>query len=123
MNCSKGHLVSGDNCKICGEVLKEKKAPVTNIKRVSDKRAKEEREYLKLNKRFLKDNPNCAVFPALKSNQIHHKKGRIGNLLTDVRYFLAVSDQGHKEIEMNPIWAIKNGFSVLRLTEDNKITI
>jgi hypothetical protein len=115
MVCSKGHIVSGDTCKVCEEVLKEPKEKVTTIRKVSKRRAEENAEYHHKRKDFLEKNPKCAVFPNLTATQIHHKKGRIGSLLTDERYFLPVSDEGHKAIEANPEWAYKVGFSMLRL--------
>jgi hypothetical protein len=42
-------------------------------------------------------------------------KGRIGDLLTDRRYMLPVSDRGHKKIELNPDWAKEMGYSLSRL--------
>lgn len=102
------------------------------IKRRSNKRAKQERLYLKLRDKFLQENPQCAVHK-LKfhdpwggvhfcvATQVHHKKGRIGDLLTDVRYFLPVCDEGHKEIEDNPKWAKEQGFSLNRLSKTENI--
>lgn len=93
---------------------KGRKQPNTPIKKVSDKRAIQNKEYLRLRKQFLKENPNCAVYPYLKATDVHHKKGRIGNLLTDTRYFLAVSRQAHTQIELNPNWARENGYILNR---------
>ncbi len=121
MKCSNNHYVSGDVCPICEERLFPKKVKVTKINRRSDKRAKQEREYIKLNKEFLEVNMWCAVYPFLRATQVHHKKGRIGKLLTDVRYFLQVSDEGHDEINRRPKWAIEKGYSLSRL--ENKDTI
>lgn len=104
--------------------------PVAPIKRVSDKRAKEEREYSKKRKKWLRkpENKFCPVTGEL-ATQVHHKKGRIGfaddwarennvPLLLDERFWLAVSDDGHKTIELNPGWAKDMGYSVPRLTEE-----
>lgn len=33
-----------------------------------------------------------------QANQIHHKRGRIGDLLTNKEFFMAVSPQGHNYI-------------------------
>lgn len=83
------------------------------IKKTSDKRAKENKSYLTLREVFLKDK-FCPITGQI-ATQIHHKKGRIGSLLCDVRYWLAVSDEGHKKIELNPIWAKEQGYSLSRL--------
>jgi hypothetical protein len=50
--------------------------------------------------------------------QIHHKKGRVGELLFDKRYFLAVCQNCHNYIEQNVDFAISNGFSLSRLAKD-----
>ena len=72
--------------------------------------------YAEKRKAFLKDNPKCAVYPQKKATEIHHKKGRIGKLYLDDRFWLAVSRSGHVWIENNPIEAKKRGFSLDRLT-------
>ena len=57
----------------------------------------------------------CPVFPHLKTTEVHHMKGRIGDLYLDTNFWLAVSEKGHKKIEMNPDWATEKGFSLSRL--------
>lgn len=82
----------------------------------SVKRAKQEREYAALSKQFLEDNPICQVVGCHNmSTATHHKKGRIGSLLTDVRYFLAVCFHCHSTIELKPKWAKEHGYSLSRL--------
>lgn len=87
----------------------------------SKKRAKQEREYAKIAKEFLSENEYCVVHSdedtICRSTQIHHKKGRIGSLLTDTRYFLAVCDEAHKQIEANPKWARIMKYSLSRLSK------
>jgi hypothetical protein len=85
------------------------------IKKESDKRRKQNKEYLKIRAQFLKDNPKCAV-TGKEATEVHHKKGRTGNLLTDVRYFLPVSREAHQKIELNPDWAKEQGYSLSRLS-------
>lgn len=85
----------------------------------SVKRAKQEREYSAIRVQFLYDYPVCQVPGCyMTSHQVHHKKGRIGDLLTDVRYFLAVCWGCHKQIEENPKWAKENGYSLSRLSKE-----
>jgi hypothetical protein len=43
-------------------------------------------------------------------------RGKVGELFLDEKYFLAVCRKHHTEIETNPEWAIKNGYSLKRLT-------
>lgn len=88
------------------------------IKKRSDKRAAQEKEYTKVRKAYLKANPLCGAKLndcALQANQVHHKRGRIGELLTDTKYFLACCDNCHKLIEKLPAMAKEKGLSVLRL--------
>ena len=79
----------------------------------SKKRKSENKEYLALREVFLKGK-KCPV-TGKKATQVHHKKGRIGTLLMDVKYWLAVSAEGHKKIEENPEWAKEMGHSLNRL--------
>lgn len=100
--------------------IKEKKLSFQPVKipRRSKKRLAEEAQYSKDRREFLDrpENMFCAVFPWKRATQVHHKMGRIGPLLLDQRYWLAVSDEGHKKIEANPAWARENNFSLDRLS-------
>ncbi len=104
-------------CATCNKELrkpvKEKKKPVP-IKKVSKPMKINLTEYSHLRKQFLIDNPICAVYPDKKAVSIHHKKGRIGDLLCDVKYWLPTSLEGHIYIEENPAWAKEQGFSLSR---------
>lgn len=88
------------------------------LRNETEKRGKQNREYLRKRKQFLLQNEYCAVFPWLRATELHHRAGRIGGLLTDERYFLAVSHDGHRKIEENPEWAYEQGFSIRRLEND-----
>lgn len=90
------------------------------IKPRTEKRSKQERLYSAKRIEFLsrKENKFCAVYPNQRATQVHHKKGRIGDLLTDERYWLAVSSDGHEYIENNPIEAKEKGWSLSRLSKD-----
>lgn len=79
-------------------------------------RAMENREYKKLIAVFLLNNPKCMVKDCKKkSTQVHHKAGRIGDKLTDVKDFFATCDDHHDHIEKHPKEAKKNGYSKSRL--------
>jgi len=111
----------------CNECVKErgvnKKPPVfkpkTAIKKVSDKRKKQKAEYQLKRILFLREphNQKCPV-TGKPTTDVHHMKGRIGNLLLDERYWIALSREGHKYIEENPEWAKENGYSLNRLDKD-----
>jgi hypothetical protein len=86
------------------------------IKKVSDKRKSENKEYTKLRKLFLAEYTICQVKGCKElPTEVHHKKGRIGKLLTDTRYFLGVCRECHSKIELEPTWAKENNYSLNRL--------
>lgn len=84
------------------------------------KRAKQERDYSKLRKTFLLSFPSCtAKLPNIckhHSTDVHHMKGRIGPLLTDIKFFLSVCRPCHDWIEVHPIEAKELGYSISKIT-------
>lgn len=101
---------------VCRRVKQPKK--VTRIKKVSDKRRKQNTVYSQKRNAYLKAYPTCQVGTlscTIKATEVHHKRGREGELLTDERYFLAVCRHCHTVIEENPTWAKHKGFSENRL--------
>jgi len=112
-------------CKVCWlrkqTVTGKRNKPTSQrkpIARRSPKRAKQERVYSKLRKDFLLSSPTCqAQLPNTckhHSTDVHHMKGRIGELLTDTNFFLSVCRPCHDWIEMHPIEAKELGFSISR---------
>ena len=85
------------------------------IKPYSTKRGKQVREYKKIRIQYLRNNPLCEVCGGLATT-IHHKKGRIGELLTNTKYFLPACMRCHDKIEINPEWAREKGYSLNRLS-------
>ncbi len=85
----------------------------------SPKRSKQEAEYSKLRKEFLTKHPMCqAHLPQVctqVSTDVHHMKGRIGDLLLDQAHWLSVCRGCHYWIEMRPQAAKELGFSINRL--------
>ena len=97
-------------------------SPVTKkkqpISKQSEKRAGENKEYLKLREVFLSAHPRCEIkVPGctVKSTEVHHAGGRIGKRLTQVELFIAACSSCHRYLEVNPAWAKENGYSVNRL--------
>jgi hypothetical protein len=99
----------------------------TPLKRVSNKRSKELREYSKLRKAYLETHPYCEVYMAelgVKYNgkpldmplatDIHHRKGRWGGRLNDTQYWLAVCRASHDRIHRHPQWAYERGYMLPR---------
>lgn len=95
------------------------------IKQVSDKRKEDNEIYSILRKQFLEKFPICPITNK-PTTDIHHKKGRKGyaddwarendiSLFLDVRFWVALSREGHCFVEDNPIWAKENGYSLNRI--------
>jgi hypothetical protein len=114
MKCECGYYAKGTSCFCCGKMVKIE-AKETKIKPVSKNLAADQREYSKLRKKFLEENPVCRVFPQLKATTVHHSRGR-GKYLLDVSTWVACSMEGHTKIENYPIWAREEGFTKSRLT-------
>ena len=89
------------------------------IPKISQKRKIENAKYTVLRIEFLgkKENSICPV-TGEKTTEIHHKKGRVGSLFLNTKFWLGVSRKGHLKIENNPEWAKENGFSLSRLSKD-----
>jgi hypothetical protein len=107
------------------EEIKEKKVITVSrnkkkyiIPNQSAKRRSQNVLYLKKRRIFMEQYKTCQakLFNCtILSTDLHHKKGRVGDLLTDERYFLAVCRSCHDYIEAHPIIAKENGFSLNRL--------
>ncbi|WP_060868532.1 hypothetical protein [Chryseobacterium indologenes] len=113
------------------QVNAEKKPKETKarkpIPRVSKKRAVEDAKYTAAKIQYMSkvENKICPVTGQITTD-VHHKKGRVGfadqwarinniSLLLDTRFWLAVSRDGHRQIEENPSWAKEMGYSLNRL--------
>ena len=81
---------------------------IYKIRKLSKKRAAQNRIYLKKAKEFIKDK-FCPV-TGTQATEVHHINGRIGDLLTDEQYWLAVSTEGHRWIHENVNEARKKGW-------------
>jgi hypothetical protein len=75
------------------------------------KRAKQLRAYSIMRPIFLRSAPFCEVIDCLnRSTEIHHTKSRIGEMLLDERYLMAVCFSCHRKIHENPKWARENNY-------------
>jgi hypothetical protein len=99
---------------------KIKQSPAKRIKSVSTKKLSELKEYRVVRDRYLADNKVCQ-HPDCKnlSEDLHHAKGRVGSLLTDVRFFKALCRKCHRWVEDNPDQAKALGLSLSRLEKDD----
>lgn len=93
-----------------------KKSKPKEIPKFSEKRKIENLKYIAQRIVFLgkKENQVCPITKK-QTTDIHHKKGRVGSLFLDERYWVALSREGHKFVEENPNWAKENGYSLNRL--------
>lgn len=101
--------------------VKTKPKPTVRQKKLSPrspKRNLQEAEYSVKRKQFLNNNPMCQVHLSnictQYANQVHHKKGRIGDLLNDDTFWLAICGACHSWVELNPIEAKELNLSVNR---------
>ena len=81
---------------------------------MSKKRAKQNRLYAKIRKDYLEKKPMCEVCHSRLADQIHHRRGRFGDRLTDAGYFLGVCFSCHIRVHMNPAWAYAKDYMVKR---------
>lgn len=79
------------------------------VKQVSDKRRKEMAIYAKRRKKFISENPDCAVYAFRSSREVHHLRGRCSDLLLNEKFWLPVSADGHRWIHNHPNEARKRG--------------
>lgn len=92
-----------------------KKKP-KRVRAVSVKREAENILYHKNKKKYLKEFITCEVRECgNKSTEVHHKSGRIGQLIHNTLYFLATCRSCHRYIEDNPFWSKEQGYSLNRL--------
>ena len=92
-----------------------KKKKVKPLKPRSIKRAKQEIEYTKVRKEYLLQKPNCECCEKehntiTLATEVHHKKNRIGDLLTDKRFFASLCRSCHNFIHLNHNWSLINGY-------------
>lgn len=90
------------------------------MRNMSLKRAKQNREYLKLREKYLNENPTCEINVdgcTIDATEIHHAKGRIGYLLTEIEFFKATCRKCHIWAELHPKEAKEKGVSFSRLNK------
>lgn len=111
-------------CKGCWSTHSNNSKPIPYHKQKpipprSSKRIKEDGIYSKERKLFLNLHPMCQAhlsgICSQTATDVHHMKGRVGELLLDKTNWLAVCRQCHNYIELNPITAKALGFSKSRL--------
>jgi hypothetical protein len=85
------------------------------VRAVSPKRAKALRVYAKLRAAYLEGHPLCELCQEQPSGELHHKRGRVGNDLTDADHFAALCSPCHRFATESPAEAIRLGISEPRI--------
>jgi hypothetical protein len=91
-----------------------KEAPKPIAKK-SVKRKVEDKEYKKIVKEMLAENPNCEIKEeacTVKAQGLHHQKKRTPKTLLDRRYLIRACDPCNLWVELHPLEAIKKGYSI-----------
>jgi hypothetical protein len=77
--------------------------------------AQRKKEYKKKSKDFRESNPICQIKSPVctgQTNGVHHKAGKIGDLLNDEKYWMAACNPCNGWIEDNDAEARKLGFKI-----------
>jgi len=89
-----------------------------HIAKRSPKRAKQEREYTKLRNDYLAANPTCEgqlTGCTGVATELHHSIGRLGELLTNTKYFKSSCHNCNMRAETHPSEAMAKGFIFSRI--------
>lgn len=87
------------------------------MKKITDKRKKQYKLYRTKRDKYMSINKICEVDGCKRpSCDLHHKKGKEGELLYKEDFFMAVCRTCHNRITVDSRWAIKNGYSLRRST-------
>lgn len=82
------------------------------LRNASSKRQREYKEYGKAKKAYLALHPQCERCKNKKSDDIHHKAGRVGQWLCRYEYFAALCRECHDFCHRNPKEARKAGWII-----------
>jgi hypothetical protein len=111
-------LERNGKCASCNAIERKAERQANRVKviapvnKVSPKRAGQVAEYVKLKREYLALYPVCEVPECHeRSIEVHHQRGKEGDRLTDVNYFMAVCRPHHDEFTENSKEAIEKGFS------------
>lgn len=73
------------------------------------------REYKQARTEYLNLYPVCQIPGCTRTDVgVHHRKGRKGDLLTDLRYFMSVCTDHHIRIHQRVQESIEKGYIILR---------
>jgi len=84
----------------------------SNINPVAPKRAKELAIYRPLRDKYMEENPICECCKEKPSSELHHRKGRMGELVYYVLFFMACCTWCHKKIHAESAWSYLKGYLI-----------
>lgn len=87
----------------------------TPVRRVSKKRARQNRVYTQKRRAFLEGNCHCHRCSAAGAStplEIHHRKGRIGEMLNREEWWFALCNPCHRWVHENPKQARESGYII-----------
>ena len=99
------------------------KRPTKKIKTVSKKRAKQNRAYTPLKKKYMEDHPLCEakmIGCTGRATDLHHVAGRAGKNLLLTEHFRALCRNCHDLLEVKDKKARKAGLKTSRLGKAKK---
>lgn len=112
-------------CQSCWNKIKPTKSPTKSptktIKPLAVRRGKQKEIYSTIRELYLKNHEFCEIRLPICTQwaiEIHHTKGRVEELLYDIRHFKAVCRACHDWIENHPEAATEMGYSESRLDTD-----
>lgn len=88
----------------------------TRIRNTSKKRASALRIYGRKRAAFLVAHPVCRRCQLARSAEVHHAKGRVGSLLLDERWWVALCSPCHRWLTEHPSEAYESGLSLRRVS-------
>jgi hypothetical protein len=97
------------------------KPRIAPIRKKSKKQISRDSKYMKIRNQFLSENEYCLgkinTDCTYLATEVHHGKGKIGELYFDTKFFIPLCPSCHRYIEVHPVEAKKLGFSFDRLTK------
>jgi len=92
---------------------------MSTLRHISKAQSRRLYKYRKARKEYLEEHPVCEVCDHQRATEIHHKKGKLGVLLWDKRFFLATDFECHRRLENNRAAARAKGYLLDRVAESN----
>lgn len=110
-----------NNGKYCRTHLQPKEPKQSKIRKQSEKRKEDLKIYHLKRQAYLQAHPVCEFEGCnQKARDLHHKAGRSGDKFLDETKYMALCREHHTLITINSAWAIQNGYSESRLSNENK---